>query len=140
MVTAGQAGDSPQFTAVLDAIVVPKLGGGRARVRPERVLADKAYSGRGNREWLRRHGIRAAIPSLPTSPSTGGGGVVAVAGPRHSMRRSTGIRGGRPPRRANQFAWFPTHIATRWPVWGSCVPGKVIAVIGSPRWAGGVMS
>ncbi|MFE3261788.1 transposase [Nocardia sp. NPDC059091] len=62
LVTAGQAGDSPQFAAVLDAIAVPKLGGGRARVRPQRVLADKAYSSRSNREWLRRHGIRATIP------------------------------------------------------------------------------
>ncbi|MFF4028130.1 IS5 family transposase [Nocardia elegans] len=90
LVTAGQAGDSPQFTAVLDAIVVPKLGGGRARVRPERVLADKAYSGRGNREWLRRHGIRATIP-VPADQAEhrrrrGRGG----GRPRHSMRRSTG--------------------------------------------------
>ncbi|WP_433734534.1 hypothetical protein ACQP0C_13525 [Nocardia sp. CA-129566] len=44
LITAGQAGDSPQFTAVLDAIEVAKPAGGRARVRPDRVLADKAYS------------------------------------------------------------------------------------------------
>ncbi len=62
LVTAGQAGDSPQFTAVLDSIVVPKTGGGRARMRPQRVLADKAYSSRGNRQWLRRHGTAATIP------------------------------------------------------------------------------
>ncbi|WP_438944297.1 transposase [Nocardia nova] len=77
-----QAGDSPQFTAVLDAIVVPKPGGGRARARPERVLADKAYSGRGNREWLRRHGIRATIP-VPADQA------------EHRRRRGRG--GGRPP-------------------------------------------
>ncbi|WP_425297682.1 IS5 family transposase [Nocardia asiatica] len=69
LVTAGQAGDSPQFTAVLDGIAVSKLGGGRARVRPVRVLADKAYSSRGNREWLRRHGIRATIP-VPADQAT----------------------------------------------------------------------
>ena len=82
LVTAGQAGDSPQFAAVLDGIAVPKLGGGRARVRPERVLADKAYSSRGNREWLRRHGIRATIP-VPSDQA------------EHRRRRGRG--GCRPP-------------------------------------------
>lgn len=33
LVTAGQAGDSPQFTAVLDGIRVPRQGSGRARTR-----------------------------------------------------------------------------------------------------------
>lgn len=82
LVTAGQAGDSPQFTAVLDGIEVPKLGRGRARVRPQRVLADKAYSGRVNREWLRRHGIAATIP-IPADQAA------------HRQRR--GRAGGRPP-------------------------------------------
>ncbi|WP_425577574.1 hypothetical protein [Nocardia callitridis] len=40
---------------------MPKLGGGRDRIRPERVLADKAYSSRGNRSWLRRHGIKVTV-------------------------------------------------------------------------------
>ncbi|MFE9328786.1 IS5 family transposase [Nocardia sp. NPDC052278] len=82
LVTAGQAGDSPQSTAVLDGIEVPKLGGGRARVRPVRVLADEAYSGRGNRKWLRRHGLRATIP---------------VPADQASHRRRRGSAGGRPP-------------------------------------------
>lgn len=62
LVTAGQAGDSPQFTTVLNLIEVAKAAGGRPRVRPDHVLADKAYSSRANREWLRRHGIKATIP------------------------------------------------------------------------------
>lgn len=82
LVTPGQAGDSPQFTAVLDAISVPKLGGGRARIRPERVLADKAYSSRGNRDWSRRHGIKVTIPT----PSD-----------QAAHRRHRGRSGGRPP-------------------------------------------
>src|SRR5207249_12022585 len=44
VITAGQRGDSPQFQAVLDGIRVPRLGPGRPRTRPDRVLADKAYS------------------------------------------------------------------------------------------------
>ncbi|WP_433622060.1 transposase [Nocardia sp. CA-120079] len=69
LITAGQAGDSPQFTAVLDAIAVAKAAGGRARVRPDRVLADKAYSSRANRNRLRWRGIKAPIP-VPAEPST----------------------------------------------------------------------
>ncbi|MGH3211073.1 MAG: IS5 family transposase [Trebonia sp.] len=62
IVTAGQRGDSPQFTAVLDAIRVPRPGSGRPRTRPDRVLADKAYGSRANRAWLRRRHIRCTIP------------------------------------------------------------------------------
>ena len=35
---------------------------GRPRQRPGRAMADKAYSSRANRAWLRRHGIQAVIP------------------------------------------------------------------------------
>jgi transposase len=62
VLTAGQAGDSPQFTTVLEAIRVARAGPGRPRSCPDRVLADKAYSSRGNRAYLRRRGIPATIP------------------------------------------------------------------------------
>jgi transposase len=62
IVTAGQRGDSPQFTAVLEAIRVPRPGGGQPRARPDRVLADKAYGSRANRAWLRARHIRCTIP------------------------------------------------------------------------------
>uniref|UniRef100_UPI001E4EB455 IS5 family transposase n=1 Tax=Nocardia farcinica TaxID=37329 RepID=UPI001E4EB455 len=82
LVTPGQAADSPQFTTVLDGIEVAKIGGGRARVRPQRVLADTAYSTRANRAWLRRHGIRATIP---------------VPADQAANRRNRGRAAGRPP-------------------------------------------
>jgi len=82
LVTAGQAGNSPQFSAVLAGIWVPRHGPGRARTRPDRVLADKAYSSRGNRAELRRRGIRATIGE----PGDQVG---------HRLRR--GSAGGRPP-------------------------------------------
>jgi len=63
VLTAGQRGDSPQFVAVPAGIRVPRLAGGRPRTRPDRVLADKAYTCKANREHLRRRGIRATIPS-----------------------------------------------------------------------------
>jgi transposase len=82
LITAGQRGDSPQFQAVLDGIRVPRLGPGRPRTRPDRVLADKAYSSKGNRSYLRRRGITATIP---------------VKADQAANRRKKGSAGGRPP-------------------------------------------
>ena len=62
LVGPGQAGDSPMFSLLLGALVVPRLGPGRPRTRPDRVLGDKAYSSRGNRALLRARGIGAVIP------------------------------------------------------------------------------
>ncbi|WP_053715929.1 IS5 family transposase [Saccharothrix sp. NRRL B-16348] len=82
LVTAGQRGDSPRFTAVIEQIRVPRPGGGRPRTRPDRVLTDKAYSSRANRAYLRRRKIKATI-----------------AQPRDQAahRKAKGSRGGRPP-------------------------------------------
>jgi len=82
LVTAGQRGDSPQFEAVLEGVRVARVGGGRARTRPDRLLADKAYSSRANRRYLRRRGITATIP-VPADQAG------------HRTRR--GSAGGRPP-------------------------------------------
>jgi transposase len=82
IVTAGQRGDSPRFTAVLDAIAVTRPGGGRARTRPDRVLAGKAYGARANRAYLRRRKIAAAIPEQAD---------------RVRHRKDKGSKGGRPP-------------------------------------------
>jgi len=82
VVTAGQRGDSPQFAAVLGGIRVPRCGRGRPRTRPDRVLADKAYSSRANRALLRCRGIRATIPEKDDQAA---------------HRRARGQRGGRPP-------------------------------------------
>lgn len=62
VVTAGQRGDSPQFEAVMNKICVPCIGPGRPRTRPDSVSADKAYSSRSNRRYLRRRKIRHTIP------------------------------------------------------------------------------
>lgn len=82
LLTAGHRGDSPQFEHVLEAISVPRIGGGRPRCRPDRVLADKAYSSAGNRAYLRRRGIRATIP---------------IKADQAAHRRKRGPAGGRPP-------------------------------------------
>jgi transposase len=82
LLTAGQRGDSPQFIPVLAGIRVPRLDGGRPRTRPDRVLADKAYTSKANRHYLRRRGIKATIPSKADQDAN---------------RRSKGSKGGRPP-------------------------------------------
>lgn len=61
-VTAGQRGDAPLFTKVMDRIRVARTGGGRPRTRPVRVLADRAYSSREIREYLRRRQVPHTIP------------------------------------------------------------------------------
>ena len=80
--TGGQCGDSPHFIPVIAAIQVPRLGSGRPRTRPDRVLADKAYPSRANRDYLRRRGIKATIP---------------IKIDQHAHRRNRGSDGGRPP-------------------------------------------
>jgi transposase len=44
---------------------------GRPRIRPDRVVGDKAYTGRKIRAYLRRRGIGAVIPRLRTEPRRG---------------------------------------------------------------------
>lgn len=67
---------------MLEAIRVPRLGRGRPRTRPDRVLADKAYGSRANREYLRARGIPATIPEQSD---------------RVAHRKRRGSAGGRPP-------------------------------------------
>jgi transposase len=83
VITAGHRGDSPQFVPVLERIRVRRSGRGRPRTRPDRVLADKAYSSQANRAYLRRRGIRATIP---------------IKRDQKANRLKRGSRGGRPPR------------------------------------------
>jgi transposase len=82
VVTAGQRGDSPQFQVVLGRIRVARIGGGRPRTRPDRVLGDKAYGGRANRAYLRSRGIRCTIPEKTDQIRN---------------RKNKGRDGGRPP-------------------------------------------
>jgi putative transposase len=81
LVGPGQAHDGPMLPVLLAALAVPRRGCGRARTRPDRVLADRAYSSRGTRALLRSRGIVAVIPE-----------------PRDQQanRKRRGRRGGRP--------------------------------------------
>jgi transposase len=96
LVTAGQRGDRPQFAAVLGGIRVPRLGPGRPRTRPDRVLADKASSSRANRALLRCRGVRAVIPEQDDQAA---------------HRRRRGRKGGRPPAFDRVAYWLRHAVA-----------------------------
>jgi transposase len=80
--TPGQAGDNPQLLPLLDQIAVGRDGPGRPRKRPERVLADKAYSHPSTRSALRRRGIAFTSPERRD---------------QIAHRAAKGSRGERPP-------------------------------------------
>jgi transposase len=81
--TAGQRHDSVAFNALMADISIVRSAGSPPRTRPDRILADKAYSTRKIRDTLRCRGIKATIPE----PSN------QIAG-----RISRGSKGGRPPK------------------------------------------
>ncbi|MFK8906845.1 IS5 family transposase [Streptomyces sp. YS-3] len=81
VLTPGHHGDGPQLEPVLEQVSVPRTGVGRPRTRPDRVLADKAYTSRENRRYLRRRGIPHTIPERRD---------------QQKHRRNRGSRGGRP--------------------------------------------
>lgn len=70
------------FRPVLRRVRIRRRGPGRPRVRPGRVLADKAYSGKANRTYLRRRGIGSVIPERADEVRN---------------RAKRGAAGGRPP-------------------------------------------
>jgi transposase len=82
LVSAGQANDAPVFEHLMAHLRIDGAAGGRARTRPERVRADKAYSSRAIRAELRRRRITAVIPE----PSD-----------QIAHRKRRGSHGGRPP-------------------------------------------
>ena len=66
----------------MNAIRIARPGPGRPRTRPDHVIADKGYSSRKIRRYLRRRGIAHTIPERAD---------------QQANRRRRGPRGGRPP-------------------------------------------
>lgn len=62
LLTGGNAADTTYFTTVLETISVRDGRPGRPRSRPDRVLADKAYTSAANRKFLTDRGIKVTIP------------------------------------------------------------------------------
>lgn len=80
--TAGQRHDSIAFEPLMQRLRVRRPGRGRPRTRPDRLLADKAYSNQTIRSHLRRRRIKATIPQK---------------GDQLKARLAKGSAGGRPP-------------------------------------------
>ncbi|MYX99225.1 transposase [Streptomyces sp. SID486] len=62
VLTGGNTNDCTRFEQVMTEIHVPRTGPGRPRTTPDHVIADKGYSSRKIRTYLRRRGIRHTIP------------------------------------------------------------------------------
>jgi transposase len=81
LLTSGNTNDCTMFVQVITGIRMPRPGG-RGWTRPQRVIADKAYSTRAIRTYLRRRRITATIPERRD---------------QQANRRRRGSAGGRPP-------------------------------------------
>ena len=81
LLTPGQSGDNPQLLPLLDQISVGRDGPGRPRTRPERVIADKAYSHPSTRTALRERRVGFTSPERAD---------------QIAQRKAKGSRGGRP--------------------------------------------
>ena len=58
----GHRHESLVFEELMDQAAVKRVGPGRPRYRPKRVVADKAYNNKRIRSWLRKRAIRVTIP------------------------------------------------------------------------------
>lgn len=107
----GQRGDSPMFEHLMEALEVRRAGSGRPRSRPDRAMADKAYSSKATRQYLRERGIGCVIPEKDDQKAN---------------RIRKGSRGGRPvsydteaykrrnvPTEEHQHRGFSTQLSDR---------------------------
>ena len=62
ILTPGQDHESRMLKPLMERGAVKRRGRGRPRLRPRRVVGDKGYSSRENRQYLRRRGMRLTIP------------------------------------------------------------------------------
>jgi transposase len=71
VLTAGQRHETTKLEVLMEQGTVKRVGRGRPRVRPERVLGDKAYSSRKIRHYLKRRGIGYTIARRCDETRTG---------------------------------------------------------------------
>jgi transposase len=62
VVTPGQRHEAVVFPQLMERGAVKRVGRGRPRRRPGRVVGDKGYSSGKIREYARAHGVRTTIP------------------------------------------------------------------------------
>ncbi|PAK25899.1 hypothetical protein CJD44_13740 [Streptomyces sp. alain-838] len=89
VLTGGNTNDCTQFTAVMEAIRVPRIGRGRPRVRPDHFLGDKGSTSKAIRTWLRHRGITHHPGTGRPGPQPGPGAAALEDARRSSTARST---------------------------------------------------
>lgn len=62
LLSVGERHETVMFEPLMEQGAVKRAKGGRPRLRPRRVVADKGYSSGKIRHYLRRRGIRLTIP------------------------------------------------------------------------------
>ena len=63
VLTPGERHEATVFERLMEQGAVKRLGRGRPKLRPRRVVGDKGYSSRKIRAYLRRRGIRYDDPT-----------------------------------------------------------------------------
>jgi transposase len=71
VLTVGQRNEAVVFEQVMEQNAVKRPGVGRPRLRPKRVVGDKADSSRRIRQYCHRHGIATTIPRRVNERRTG---------------------------------------------------------------------
>jgi transposase len=71
VLTAGHRHETTKFECLMEQGAVKRAGRGRPKVRPKRVLGDKAYSSRKIRRYLKKRGIDSTIPRRSDETRTG---------------------------------------------------------------------
>ena len=68
---AGQRHETTRLEVLMEQGAVKRMGRGRPRLRPKRLLGDKAYSSHKIRRYLKRRGIAYTIPRRSDETRTG---------------------------------------------------------------------
>jgi transposase len=69
--TPGQRHEAVVLPQLLEQGAVKRMGRGRPKRRPHRLVGDKGYSSRNIRQYARQHGIRITIPRRVNEHRTG---------------------------------------------------------------------
>ena len=69
--TSGQRHEATEFEPLMQQGAVKREGPGRPKIRPKRVVGDKAYSSGKIRSYLRRRGLCLTIPQRSNERSRG---------------------------------------------------------------------
>ena len=71
VLTPGQRHEALVFPQLMEGGQVKRVGPGRPKHRPHRIMGDKGYSSRRIRHYARQHGIRITIPRKQNESRTG---------------------------------------------------------------------